>query len=49
MTLVLIIIYCQFVKKKIIKKKKKLIFWDFFDEFMDLWKMKGTYFFVKKP
>ena len=45
MTMVFIIIYRQFVKKKSdFQKKKKIIFWDFFDEFKDLWKIKGAYF-----
>ena len=27
--------------------RKKILFWNFFNEFKDFWKMKGTYFFVK--
>ena len=34
------------LQKNQFKKKKKIIFLDFFDEFKDLWKMKGTYFFL---
>ena len=49
MTLVFIMIYRQFVKKKsnFQQQKNKIIFLDFFDEFKDLWNMKVTYFLLK--
>ena len=37
----------NFIKKVSLKKKLVIIIFEFFDEFKDLWKMKGTYFFVK--
>ena len=34
------------LKRSVFQQKNILL--DFFDEFKDLWKMKATYFFVKK-